>query len=100
MTTHDADAARLIELYQDLRTINKRNAERCGLAWDDPERLTGAHIDAAFAVSDRLDEACEVFRRRHYPRAGRVICALGMVSTLSPKGRRGRIVFEAERVDA
>ena len=47
-----------------------------------------------------MEQACEAFRRRHYPRAGRVICALGMVSTLSPKGRRGRVVFEAERVDA
>ena len=91
--THDADAARLIELHDEKWRIVSVNARRA-----QEGNLTGKDIDRALDAGDRLDEACEVFRRRHYPRAGRVICALGMVSTLSPKGRRGRVVFDAERV--
>ena len=95
MTTHDEDAQALIELHDEKWRIVNVNARRA-----QEGNLTGDDIDRALDAGDRLDEACEAFRRRHYPRAGRVICALGMVSTLSPKGRRGRIVFEAERMDA
>ena len=59
------------------------------------DRLTSVEVDAALAAGRAVDEACEDFRRRFYPRAGRVITAQGEVFTISPKGRRIRCVWPA-----
>ena len=93
-TTHDADARHLIELYDTKWAIVNVNARRA-----QEGNLTGRDIDAALEAGKRQDEACEAFRRKYYPRAGRVICALGMVSTVSPKGRALRCVFDARQDD-
>ena len=95
--SHDADARGLVDLYDAKWAIVHENAQR---PTDGPGRLMGAHIDAALDAGKRQDEACEAFRRKYYPRAGRVIVGLRMVSVLSPKGRRGRIVYEPQRVTA
>lgn len=91
---HDTDAQHLVDLYDEKWRIVHENAQR---PTDGPGRLMGTHIDAAIAAGKRQDDACEVFRRKHYPRAGQVIVGLRMVSVLSPKGARGRIVYDPTR---
>lgn len=57
------------------------------------DRLTSVEVEAALAAGRAVDEACEDFRRRFYPRAGRVITAAGEVLTISPRGARIRRVW-------
>ena len=90
-TTHDAEAQHLVDLYDEKWRIIHENAQR---PTDGPGRLMGAHLQDAIDAGKRQDEACEAFRRKHYPRAGRVIVGLRIVSVHSPKGQRGRIVFD------
>ena len=91
---HDADARHLVDLYDAKWAIVAENAKR---PTDGPGRLMGAHIDAAVDAGRRQDEACEAFRRTYYPRRARVIVGLGMVSVLSPKGRRGQVVYDGSK---
>lgn len=86
------DAQRLLVLSDDARRIDSINAAKART-----HRLTGADLDRAISAHREVEQACEAFRRRYYPRSGAVSAALGMVSVLSPKGRRGRIVAEAAR---
>lgn len=58
------------------------------------DRLTGREADAVLSAGRAVDEACEDFRRRYFPEAGRVVCALGMVCVASPTGRRTRLIYE------
>ena len=91
---HDTDAQRLVDLYDAKWKIIHENAQR---PTDGPGRLMGSHLQAAIDAGKRQDDACEAFRRKHYPRAGQVIVGLRMVSVLSPKGQRGRIVYDPTR---
>lgn len=61
------------------------------------DRLTSAELDAVMATGRAVDEACEDFRARYFPRSGRVIAALGMVCVASPAGRRTQIVYDEDR---
>lgn len=64
------------------------------------DELTAVELDAVLATGQVVEDACEDFRRRYFPRAGRVVCALGMVCVASPTGRRTRVVYDADsRVD-
>ncbi|GAA4123110.1 hypothetical protein GCM10022215_29440 [Nocardioides fonticola] len=74
------DAERLVELYA------KRVDAASALAA--LERPTFVDVDAVLAVGRELDEACEAFRRRWAPRAGRVLVGLYCVMSISPAGRR------------
>lgn len=51
----------------------------------EPTRVT---VDAALTAHRAHDAACETFRHRYYPRAGRVVAVFGEVFTVSPGGRR------------
>ena len=95
MTTHDADAAHLVELYDDMWRIHHVNARRA-----DESTLTGAHLDEALAAGDRLEAACEAFRRKHYPRRGRVFVGLRQVMTAGASSRGVKCVFDPERIAA
>ena len=95
VTTHDADAAHLVELYDAMWRIHHVNARRA-----DESTLTGAHIGAALKAGDVLDEACEEFRRRFYPRRARVFVGLRQVMTAGASNRGVRVVFDPERVAA
>ena len=82
---HD-DAVRLVELYDERVQLTHRNARS--------EHLTSPMVLEVCAVGDRLDEACEAFRRRHFPRRGRVCVGLWTVMTVSPTGRRTHVVLD------
>lgn len=56
--------------------------------------LTRVEVDAVLTAGHAVDAACEDFRRRYFPRAGRVVCALGMVCVASPAGRRTRVIYD------
>lgn len=89
--THDEAAAVLVALKQAYydRAHEAGEAARVG-------ELRRPLIESVFAASDDVDAACEDFRRRFYPRSGRVICALGSVMAVSPSGGRTRTVFDSE----
>lgn len=86
MTDHDTAARDLVRLYAERVRLTRNMAHA--------ERPTG---DMAVAVMDKgheLDEACEAFRRRFYPRSGRVCVGLYCVMVSSPAGRRVRTVYD------
>lgn len=89
-STEAEDARRLLELSQAAVDVDHANALKA-----QAHTLTGTDLDESIAAHRECEQACEAFRRRYYPRSGRVIAALGMVSVQSPKGRNGRIVAEA-----
>lgn len=82
-------AAELVRLKDDYYAALKVSGDA---ARDD--RLTRAQVDAVLVAGRAVDAACEEFRRRYFPRAGRVICALDMVCVASPAGRRTRVVYD------
>lgn len=87
MTTELDDARNLVRLYD----------EQCRMTSDlasDKEHITGARIDAVLTKGAELTAACEAFRRRYYPRRGRVIVGLWAVSTVSKTGRSARMVLD------
>lgn len=59
-------------------------------AGQDTSRAT---IEASLAAHKRLDDACEAYRRRHYPRAHRIVAVFGEVFTVSKTGRSIRRVY-------
>jgi hypothetical protein len=87
-TNRDAAAATLIHLKDKFYEASQRSgcAARAGHLNRD---LVQAVIDAGAAV----DKAGTDFRRRFYPKAGRVVCANGEVFTVSPAGRSTRLVY-------
>lgn len=94
MSDHDNTARQLLELRETANRLHHENARRPS---DGPDRLTGEHLDAALEAMRATHAACEAFRLRFYPRAGRVAAAGGMVFVVSPAGRRSRVVFDVER---
>ena len=56
---------------------------------------TGRDLDALMQRSAELDAATERLRRKHYPRAHRLIIGLDMASTWSKTGRSSRVVWRA-----
>lgn len=54
---------------------------------------TAATVQASLAAHREPDEACEAFRRRHFPRSRRVVAAYGEVFTLSSTGVSIRLVW-------
>lgn len=91
LTGHDLAAAELVSLKQEFydATSAAGAAARAGA-------LRRADAEAVLAVGDAVDAGCAVFRREFYPRAGRVVCALGCVIVLSLAGRWVRVVFDAD----
>lgn len=83
---HDAAADRLVELY----------AERIRLAhaMATAERPTRVDAEAVLAAGRALTQACEAFRRRHYPRRAEVIVGLYQVIVCSPSRRRTVTVYD------
>lgn len=59
------------------------------------DELTGAEVEAVLETGRIVDDACEAFRRRYFPRSGRVVVALGMVCVASPGGRRTRVIYDS-----
>jgi hypothetical protein len=92
MSAEALDAQRLLELSQAAVDVDHADAVKA-----EAGTLTGTDLDASIAAHRECAQACEAFRRRYYPRSGRVIAALGGVHVMSPKGRRGRIVAEVQR---
>lgn len=85
-TRRAAAARRLIELY----------AERVELAKDmaHSPAPTGAMAQEVLDKGAELDAACEAFRRRFCPTAGRVTVGLYAVMATSPKGRNTHTVLD------
>lgn len=52
-------------------------------------------LDAALALGQQIDAACETFRARYCPGAARVSVALGAVCTLGAGDGRVRLAYEA-----
>lgn len=88
--TFEQQAQQLVDLDAQARTLAGRNAARSRAG-----TLTGADVDEVIAVRDRLGVACEEFRVRHYPRAGRVVAVRGLVLAASPAMRRVKTVYDA-----
>jgi len=95
MTAHDTGAQRLVDLYNEKWAIVKANAERPSTG---PDRLMGTHVQAALEAGDRQDEACEEFRRKHYPTRAAVVVGAGAVYTRSATGRSVQLVFDPKAV--
>ncbi|HEX6514795.1 MAG TPA: hypothetical protein VF049_04430 [Nocardioidaceae bacterium] len=76
-------------------------AERLALTRDlaHAERPTGKDAQAVLDKGAELDAACEVFRRRFYPRSGRAVVGLYAVMVSSPGGRRTRLVYDGRLSD-
>lgn len=84
------DAAReLVWLKDRYYTAVRLSSEAARL-----DSLTAAEVDAVLETGRIVDEACEAFRRRYFPEAGRVVCALGMVCVASPTGHRTRVIYD------
>lgn len=94
MTTHDADAAHLVELYDTSRRIANVAARRT-----QEGTLRAVDVDAVLEAGRALDVACEAFRARYYPRRANVCVGLRQVFTRSASGRSLRLVFDPERVE-
>ena len=77
--TERTDALALVALYDERIALTKAMAEH--------PQPTGAMAQAVLNKGRELDEACEAFRRRYYPRRHRVIVGLGIVMTVSRSGR-------------
>lgn len=88
---HDTAARQLLELRETANRIHHENARRPS---DGPDRLTGEHVDAALEAMRATHAACEAFRLRFYPRAGRIVAAGGLVLAAPPSGSRGRTVYD------
>lgn len=95
LTGHDQAAAGQVALKQKFyaATSAAGAAARAGA-------LRRANAEAVIAAGDAVDAGGAVFHREFYPRAGRVICALGCVIVLSAAGRWVRIVFDADEHSA
>lgn len=61
------------------------------------QSLTSLEVDASFGAHQLLDDACEDYRRRHHPKAGRVVANGGQVFTVSPTGRSIRVIHGGAR---
>lgn len=84
-TAHDVEAQALLDLSE-IRWARVAELARA----DVPTR---ALLDAAEAAGDDHAQACEAFRRKHYPHSGRIVATSGTVYAVSPAGRRSRLVF-------
>ena len=82
----EAAARVLVELY----------VERCDVAGALARvgRPTGAMAEACMAKGRELDEACEEFRRRFYPRRHRVVSAGYSVMVVSRAARSVDVVLD------
>lgn len=85
-TERDNDAHHLTDLHRSLIEAHHEAAEH-----PDP-----ATIAAALRASNTLDDACETFRRRWYPRTYKVIAVFGEVYTMSRTGRSTHLVWSEE----
>ena len=92
-TQHETRAARR---DQEARALVGLYAERVAAtkAFADADSPTAAQADHVIALGDRLDEACEAFRLRHYPDRARVAVGLYAVFTVSATGRSIRNVLD------
>lgn len=86
--TERQDALHLLELRRTTESLAARNAQHAR-----EHTLTGPDVDEWLTACDNLATAAECFRRRYYPNRGRVVVALGVVSTSGRTGRRGRIIL-------
>ncbi len=92
------EATALVALY----------AERIRLASEmaASDRPTGVMAQAVLDKGAELDRACEVFRRKHYPRKARCFVGLYCVMVSSPTGRSTQTVLDlfdsrgSERIEA
>lgn len=85
-----SDCARLVELHAAAVTADRHVGQE----------TTRATVEASLAAHKELTDACETFRRRCYPRAGRVVAVFGEVFTVSPAGRRIVCVYsERDRLE-
>ena len=83
---HRAAAAALVALY----------AERVAAAksLSNNSRPTAADVEHVLHLGDRLDEQCEAFRRRYYPRRHRVVVGLYAVIVASRTLRSTETVLD------
>lgn len=82
-----------------LRTEEFRDGHAAAKASGDAARadhLTVEHVEAVIAAGEKVDEACENFRRRFFPRVHKVVTAGGEVFTVSKTGRSTRRVHGRE----
>lgn len=59
-------------------------------------RPTGAMAELVMAKGAELNAACEVFRRKHFPRRHRIVAAGSSVFTVSVTGRTTTIFDRAD----
>lgn len=86
MSAMQSDAQHLVALYDERIALTKAMAEH--------PNPTGAMAQAVLDKGRELDEACEAFRRKHYPRRHRVIVGLRTVMAVSQTGRSVVTVYE------
>lgn len=84
------EAQALVMSDWECRDLARQNAQAAGV-----DMLTGAAVDRLIAMRDQHSAACEAFRRRHFPRAGRVVAVAGAVLVVSPTARRIKTVYDA-----
>lgn len=77
-STTTPTAAELVALHAEAVTADRHAGQA----------TTAATVTASLAAHRRHQDACEAFRRAHYPRAGRVVAVFGEVFTVSPAGRK------------
>lgn len=90
------EAARDVErLAEERRRWREGSSELARLA--ELDRLTGAHVDASIAKSDRIHADEEALRRRYFPKSARLFVSDwdGSVITVSPTGRTRTVYVPA-----
>ena len=90
--TEQADARALVALYDERVALTHAMANH--------PRPTGAMAQAIMDKGAELDAACEVFRRRYYPRRHRVIVGARTVMAVSRTARSIVTVYDAHEVTA
>lgn len=86
MSAMQSDAQHLVALYDERIALTHAMANH--------PQPTGAMAQAVLDKGRELDEACEAFRRRHYPRRHRVIVGLRTVMAVSKTGRSMVTVYD------
>lgn len=93
------DAALEVErLADERRRWREGSSELARLA--ELDRLTGAHVDAHLAKSDRIHADEDALRRRYFPKSARLMVSDwdGAVITVSPTGRLRTVYVPAPKV--